>query len=159
MQKIVPHLWFNNQAEEAVQFYVSIFKDAKIFHITRYGDAGPGPVGSVMTIEFKLNGERFIALNGGPEFKFNEAISFLVHCDDQEEVNYYWEKLTADGGKQGPCGWLNDKFGLSWQIVPTALNKLLQDPNPEKAQRVMKAMLDMGKLDVAALQQAATGEK
>ena len=153
MQKIVPFLWFDNNAEEAMQFYTSIFPEAKIGDVTRYGSAGPGPEGSVMSGTFELFGQTFIVLNGGPQFKFTEAVSFFVNCETQEEVNMYWEKLST-GGTPGQCGWLKDKFGLSWQIVPTALGSLLGDPDPAKAQRVMKAMLGMSKLDIAALEQA-----
>jgi predicted 3-demethylubiquinone-9 3-methyltransferase (glyoxalase superfamily) len=152
-QKITPFLWFDQQAEEAASFYTSIFPNSKIVRVDRYGEAGPGPAGSVMTVQFQLEGQTFTALNGGPHFKFTEAISFVVQCQTQEELDYYWEKLSADGGEV-QCGWLKDKFGLSWQIVPTVLADLLSDPDPEKSQRVMKAMLSMKKLDIRALQQA-----
>src|SRR5215831_18344675 len=138
-QKITPFLWFDNNAEEAVNFYTSIFKNSKISTVTRYGDAGPGPKGTVMTIAFELNGMKFAALNGGPVFKFTEAISFVVNCDTQQEVDEFWTRLT-EGGQEVQCGWLKDKFGLSWQIVPTAMLTLLQDPDPEKSKRVMTAM-------------------
>jgi len=154
MQKITPYLWFENQAEEAVRFYTSIFKNSKIGHVQRYGAAGPGPEGEVMVVNFELEGQEFIALNGGPEFKFNESISFYVDCKTQAEVDELWQKLTEGGGEPGPCGWLKDKYGLSWQIIPTALTELLSDPDPEKAGRVMKAMLQMGKIDINGLQQA-----
>jgi len=156
MQKISPFLWFDNQAEEAAKFYTSIFKNSKIGKVSRYGDAGPGPKGSVMVANFELNGQEFIALNGGPQFKFTEAISFVVNCETQEEVDYYWEKLS-EGGKGVQCGWLKDKFGLSWQIVPTALGKLMSDPDPEKSKRVMQAMLKMTKINIKDLERAHQG--
>jgi predicted 3-demethylubiquinone-9 3-methyltransferase (glyoxalase superfamily) len=156
VQKITPFLWFNDNAEEAVNCYCSIFKDSKVEATTRYTDAGPGPKGSVMTIAFELNGQKFVAINGGPIFKFTEAVSFVVNCADQAEVDYYWEKLTA-GGKEVQCGWLKDKYGLSWQIVPTALPQVLKQADPKKSQAVMQAMFKMKKLDVAKLQEAANG--
>ena len=146
-------MWFDNQAEEAVNFYVSIFKNSKITSIDRYGEAGPGPKGTVMTASFELEGQGFMALNGGPEYKFTEAISFFVNCETQAEVDELWAKLSA-GGEEGPCGWLKDKYGVSWQIVPTILGELLNDPDPEKSGRVMKAMLQMKKLDINTLRQA-----
>ena len=152
-QKITPYLWFDDQAEETANFYTSIFKDSKIEEVTRYGKAGPRPEGMAMTVSFKLEGQEFVALNGGPEFKFNEAISFLVSCESQEEVDYFWNNLS-EGGEEGPCGWLKDKYGVSWQIIPTALPELLSDPDPEKSQRVMEAMLQMSKIDIESLQQA-----
>src|SRR6266566_1929307 len=158
MQKITPFLWFNDKAEEAVKFYTSIFKNSKIGKIARYDEAGEKvsgrPAGSVMTIEFQLEGQEFVALNGGPHFKFTEAISFVVNCETQEEVDYYWEKLST-GGKEVQCGWLKDKYGLSWQIVPTVLGELLSGKDNAKAQRVMQAMLKMVKLDIKKLKQAA----
>jgi predicted 3-demethylubiquinone-9 3-methyltransferase (glyoxalase superfamily) len=154
MQKITPFLWFDTQAEEAANFYTAIFKNSKVKSIARYGDAGPGPKGSVMTASFELNGQEFIALNAGPKFKFSPAISFVVNCETQEEVDYYWEKLSA-GGRTDQCGWLTDKFGLSWQVVPTVLGQLMATKDPQKSQRVMQAMLQMTKLDIAKLQQAA----
>jgi predicted 3-demethylubiquinone-9 3-methyltransferase (glyoxalase superfamily) len=154
IQKITPFLWFDHQAEEAASFYVSIFPNSKILKVVRCGEAGPGPAGRAMTVEFQLEGQPFVALNGGPLFKFTEAISFLVSCQTQEEVDSYWEKLCA-GGAQSQCGWLKDKFGLSWQIVPTVLLELLGNPDPVKSQRVMKAMLAMKKLDIRTLKQAA----
>jgi predicted 3-demethylubiquinone-9 3-methyltransferase (glyoxalase superfamily) len=157
MQKITPFLWFDDQAEQAVNFYTSIFKDSKVLSVSRYGDAGPGQPGKVMTATFQLNGQEFTALNGGPEFKFTEAISFFVSVETQAEVDELWEKLTA-GGEESQCGWLKDKFGLSWQIVPTALGELLGGPDPVKAQRAMQAMLQMRKLDIAALQRAYEGK-
>ncbi|HET6488354.1 MAG TPA: VOC family protein [Syntrophales bacterium] len=163
MQKITPFLWFDNQAEEAVGFYTSIFKDSKILTVSRYGEEGAEvsgrPAGTVMTIEFRLLGQEFVALNGGPIFKFTEAISFVVNCESQDEVDYYWEKLSRDGDpKAQQCGWLKDKYGLSWQIVPTVLVKLLTDPDPETSRRAMKAMLQMKKLDIETLEQAAAGK-
>jgi len=153
MQKITPFLWFDDKAEEAARFYTSIFKNSKILSVSRYGDAGPGPKGAVMTATFELEGQQFIALNGGPQFKFTEAISFLVNCESQAEVDELWARLS-EGGQPGPCGWLKDRFGLSWQIFPTALGKMLQDKDPAKSQRVMKAMLQMSKIDIAGLQRA-----
>lgn len=153
MQKITPFLWFDHQAEEAVDFYVSIFKNSQIDSIARYGQDGPGPEGSVMTIAFQLEGQDFVALNGGPVFTFTPAVSFYVACQSQEEVDYFWEKLSA-GGVQDQCGWLKDRYGLSWQIVPTALVEMLQDPDPEKARRVMGAMLQMSKIVIADLRLA-----
>ena|SRR5258705_7704138 len=153
-QKITTFLWFDNNAEEAVNFYVSIFKNSKVLDSVRNGDAGPGPKGSVLTLAFQLDGQEFTALNGGPQFKFTEAISQVVHCQTQEEVDYFWDKLS-DGGQKVECGWLKDKFGLSWQIVPDVLLELLQDSDSQKSQRVMKAMMKMKKLDIEGLQQAA----
>ena len=151
-------LWFDTQAGEAAQFYTSVFKDARMGPVSRYGEAGPRPAGLVMTAEFELNGQKFLALNGGPEFTFTEAISFQIPCADQDEVDYYWDHLTADGGQPGPCGWLKDRFGLSWQVVPAVLASLLSDPDPEKATRANKAMLSMGKLDIAELERAHAGQ-
>jgi predicted 3-demethylubiquinone-9 3-methyltransferase (glyoxalase superfamily) len=153
-QKITPFLWFDNNAEEAMNFYVSIFKDSKIIEVSRYGDAGPGPKGSVMTGTFQLEGQEFMALNGGPHFKFTEAISLFVTCETQQEVDDLWNKLTSDGGAPSQCGWLKDKFGLSWQIVPSILGKLLGDKDPAKSKRVMAAMLKMIKIDINALKKA-----
>jgi predicted 3-demethylubiquinone-9 3-methyltransferase (glyoxalase superfamily) len=164
MQKITPFLWFDDQAEEAVKFYASIFKNSKVGQILRYGEeaakiseSGRRP-GSVLTIEFELEGQRFTALNGGPEFKFNESISFVVNCETQEEVDYFWEKLTADGGQESQCSWLKDKFGVSWQVVPAVLIEMLQDKDSEKAERVMKAMLQMQKIDIKTLKRAYAGK-
>jgi predicted 3-demethylubiquinone-9 3-methyltransferase (glyoxalase superfamily) len=157
-QKITTFLWFDGQAEEAVNFYTSIFKNSKVLNTTRYGDAGPGPKGSVMTIEFDLDGQTFTAINGGPEFKFTEAISLVVHCQTQEEVDYFWEKLPADGGKTIECGWLKDKFGLAWQVTPDILLELIADSDTEKSQRVMKAMMKMKKIDIAEIERAAAGK-
>ena len=156
MPSITPCLWFENQGEEAAEFYVSVFPNSRIVDVARYGPAGPGPEGSVMTVTFELDGQSFTALNGGPEFQFNEAVSFQVDCRDQAEVDHYWSRL-GDGGEEGPCGWLRDRFGLSWQIVPAALPRLLSDPDPEKATRVMQAMLQMKKLDVDVMERAAAG--
>ena len=153
MQKITPFLWFNDKAEEAVNFYVSIFKNSKVMSVSRFGDAGPGPKGSVMSMTFQIEGQDFYALNGGPVFTFTPAISLFVNCESQPEVDELWEKLSA-GGKKDRCGWLKDKYGLSWQIIPTVLGKLLQDKDPEKSKRVMQAMLQMDKIDIKALQQA-----
>lgn len=153
VQKITPFLWFDHQAEDAANLYTSVFPNSKVVKVVRYGKSGPGPAGSAMTVEFQLEGQSFVALNGGPQFKFSEAISFVVNCTTQDEVDAYWEKLSA-GGAEVQCGWLKDKFGLSWQIVPTVLPQLLGDPDPEKAGRVMKAMMTMKKLDIRALQHA-----
>jgi predicted 3-demethylubiquinone-9 3-methyltransferase (glyoxalase superfamily) len=154
MQRITPFLWFNNQAEEAVKFYTSIFKNSKTGSVTRYPEGTPGPAGTVMTVDFQLDGQEFVALNGGPQFPFTEAVSFVVNCDTQEQIDYYWEKLSA-GGKEVQCGWLKDKFGVSWQIVPTVLNELVSDKDAAKAKRVMHALLKMVKLDIEKLQAAA----
>jgi predicted 3-demethylubiquinone-9 3-methyltransferase (glyoxalase superfamily) len=156
MPKISPFLWFDNQAEEAARFYVSVFKNSKIVTTSRYGDAGPGPKGSVMVVVFELDGKEFIALNGGPQFKFTEAISFSVECTTQQEVDEYWAKLS-EGGQEGQCGWLKDKYGLSWQVNPTALGKMLSDPDQQKSKRVMEAMLKMKKIDIGVLKQAYEG--
>ena len=162
MQKITPFLWFDDQAEKAAKFYTSIFKNSKVGKITRYGEsaekAAGRPAGSVMTVEFELEGQKFTALNGGPVFKFNESISFVVNCDTQEEVDSFWEKLSADGGQESQCGWLRDKFGVSWQVVPRALINMLQDKDPKKSERVMKAMLQMQKLDIKTLEDAYAGK-
>jgi predicted 3-demethylubiquinone-9 3-methyltransferase (glyoxalase superfamily) len=153
MQKIVPFLWFDNQAEEAASLYVSVFKNSQITSVRRYGKAGPGPEGSVMSVTFQLEGQEFYALNGGPHFKFTPAISLFVNCETQQEVDELWEKLSA-GGRKDRCGWLQDKFGLSWQIIPKALGELMGDPDPEKSSRVMKAMLQMDKIDIKRLEEA-----
>jgi predicted 3-demethylubiquinone-9 3-methyltransferase (glyoxalase superfamily) len=150
-------LWFDTQGEEAAHFYLGIFKDSKLGRIGRYTDAGPGPAGSVMVVEFELNGQKFIGLNGGPQFTFNESISFQIPCADQAEVDYYWSRLS-EGGQEVACGWLKDKYGVSWQVVPTTVIDLISDPDPEKAARASKAMLSMTKLDIAAIQQAYAGE-
>lgn len=153
-QEIIPNLWFDTEAEEAARFYTSVFDDSRVVNVTHYTDAGPREAGSVMTVEFELNGNRFIGINGGPEFKFNEAVSFQINCDTQEEIDYYWERL-AEGGEEGPCGWLKDRYGLSWQVVPSWLDEVFSDEDRERASRVMDAMLRMRKLDVAALREAA----
>ncbi|HBC46240.1 MAG TPA: hypothetical protein DEO84_11260 [candidate division Zixibacteria bacterium] len=153
MQKITPFLWFDTQAEEAAKFYVTIFTNSKINSIARYGEAGPGPKGSVMIVTFNLNGQEFIALNGGPQYKFTEAVSFAVNCENQNEVDELWEKLS-EGGEKGQCGWLKDKYGLSWQIVPTVLGELMQGKDAGKSKKAMEAMLKMSKLDIQALKQA-----
>jgi len=156
-QKITTFLWFDNNAEEAVNFYVSIFKNSRVLATTRYGEIGPGPKGTVMTIAFQLDGQEFTALNGGPQFKFTEAVSLVVHCNTQEEVDYFWEKLS-EGGEKVECGWLKDKFGLAWQITPDVLLELLEQSDEQKSQRVMKAMMQMKKLDIKGLKQAAEGQ-
>jgi predicted 3-demethylubiquinone-9 3-methyltransferase (glyoxalase superfamily) len=162
MTSVTPCLWFDDRAEEAANFYVSIFDDAKILRIDRYGEEGfelhGKPAGSVMTVAFEIAGQKYTALNGGPQFSFSEAISFEVHCADQEEVDYFWERLTADGGKEVQCGWLQDRFGLSWQIVPEALGRLTSDPDPARSGRVMNAMYGMKKIDIARLEKAYAGE-
>jgi predicted 3-demethylubiquinone-9 3-methyltransferase (glyoxalase superfamily) len=155
MQKITPFLWFDGKAEEAMNFYVSIFKNSKILSVTRYGEAGPGPKATVMTAKFELNGQEFIALNGGPQFTFTEAISFVVNCETQQEVDELWGKLSK-GGNKSRCGWLKDKYGLSWQVVPTALVEMLQDRDAKKSTRVMQAMLQMDKIDIETLRHAYT---
>ena len=157
MQRITPFLWFDDDAEEAANFYTSIFKNSKIKGVSRYGEAGPGPKGSVMVVNFELDGEKFIALNGGPQFQFTEAISLVVNCKNQEDVDYYWGRLT-DGGQPVQCGWLKDKFGLSWQVTPTILAELMQDKDPAVRERVMKQMMQMVKLDIEPLKQAAKGK-
>ena len=154
MGKITPFLWFETQAEEAANFYTSVFRNSKITAVTRYGDAGPGRRGSVMTASFQLDGQEFTALNGGPQFKFSPATSFVIHCRDQEEVDHYWARLS-EGGKPSQCGWLDDRFGVTWQVVPDALLELLKDKDPQKSGRVMQAMMQMTKIDIAALQKAA----
>jgi predicted 3-demethylubiquinone-9 3-methyltransferase (glyoxalase superfamily) len=154
MQKITPCLWFDTQAEDAANFYTSVFKNSRIVKISHYGEAGPREVGLVMTVEFELDGQEYVALNGGPEFTFNEALSLQINCESQDEVDYVWERL-GEGGEFGPCGWLKDRYGVSWQVVPTVLNELVSDPDQAKGQRVMAAMLQMGKIDIAALRAAA----
>lgn len=154
MPKITPWLWFDAEGEEAARFYTSVFPNSRILDVAHYGAAGPRPEGTVMTVSFELYGQKFVALNGGPEFTFNEAVSFQVDCETQEEVDAYWSRLSA-GGEEGPCGWLKDKYGVSWQIVPTVLSELLGDPDQEKSQRVMRAMLTMKKIEIDALEQAA----
>jgi len=154
-QKITPFLWFDNNAEEAMNFYVSVFNNSKISTVTRYGDAGPGPKGSVLTAAFELEGQKFVALNGGPRFKFSEAVSFVINCETQKEIDYFWGKLTSDGGQESMCGWLKDKFGLSWQVVPAEIGSLLTG---EKSNQVMQAIMQMKKLDLGVLRQAAGKE-
>ena len=155
-QKIVPNLWFDTEAEEAAGFYVSVFKNARIVNVTHYTEAGPREAGMVMTVEFELDGQRFVGINGGPQFTFDEAVSFQITCADQDEVDYYWERLT-DGGEEGPCGWVKDRYGLSWQVVPTGMEELFADPDKSRAERAMRAMLEMRKLDIEALRRAADG--
>ena len=155
MTSITPFLWFESRAEEAMNFYVSVFKNSRVINVSRYGEGGPGPAGSVMSVTFELNGQQFHALNGGPAHAgFSETISFLVDCENQSEVDELWEKLTADGGEPGPCGWLKDKYGLSWQIIPKVLGAMLNDKDPHRSKRVMEAMLKMSKIDVKALEAA-----
>lgn len=156
IQKITPFLWYDSQAEEAANFYVRVFPNSKVNKVVRYGETGPGPAGSAMTVQFQLDGQSFTALNGGPIFKFTEAVSFVVHCQTQEEVDRYWQQLSV-GGAESQCGWLKDKFGLSWQIVPGVLPELLSDPDPAKSGRVMQALMTMKKLDIAALKRAGGG--
>ena len=162
MSKITPFLWYDNNAEEAANFYLTVFENSKINKTTRYDDesskAAGRPAGSVMTIEFELDGQKFVAINGGPHFKFTEAVSFVIECENQEKVDYFWEKLSAGGGQESQCGWLKDKFGLSWQVVPTVLTKLLKDKDPQKSKRVMEAMLQMKKIDIQTLKQAHEGQ-
>lgn len=155
-QKIVPSLWFDTEAEEAARFYVDLFDDARIVNVARYTEAGPRPAGTVMTVEFELNGQRFVGINGGPQFTFDEAVSFQISCKDQEEVDYFWSRLSA-GGEEGQCGWLKDRFGLSWQVVPTGMEEIFSDPDPERARRAMEAMLAMKKIDIAEIRRAAAG--
>jgi len=155
-QKITPNLWFDTEAEEAAEFYTSVFENSRIVNRTHYTEAGPREAGMVMTVEFELDGQRFVAINGGPEFKFDEALSLEIHCADQAEIDYFWERLT-DGGAESMCGWLKDRYGLSWQVIPEGMEKLFADPDPEKAERAMHAMLEMKKIDVAALTAAAEG--
>jgi predicted 3-demethylubiquinone-9 3-methyltransferase (glyoxalase superfamily) len=163
IQRITPCLWFDSQAEEAARFYVSIFKNSKIGNVMRYDEASSKaagkPAGSVLTVEFELEGQQFIGLNGGPMFKFSEAVSFMIKCDTQEEIDYFWKKLTSDGGEESMCGWLKDKFGLSWQVVPDGLQDMLQDPDPERSKRVMNALLEMRKVDLPALERAFEGQE
>ncbi|WP_018546073.1 VOC family protein [Streptomyces sp. LaPpAH-108] len=150
-------LWFDGQAEEAAHFYVSVFKDSRIGDVVRHGEASPGEPGTVLTVDFTANGQRFVALDGGPQFRFNESISFQILCADQKEVDHYWSRLTEDGGEPGPCGWLKDRFGVSWQVVPERLLEMIKDPDAAKSDRAMRAMMTMGKMDIAALEQAYTG--
>ena len=156
-QRITPNLWFDGQAEEAAAFYTSVFKSSRVLSTARYPENSPGEAGTVMTVEWELDGQRFVGINGGPEFQFNEAISLQITCADQDEVDFYWERLTADGGEEGPCGWLKDRFGVSWQVVPEGMDEVFASPDPQRAERAMQAMLQMRKLDVAALRAAADG--
>lgn len=153
---ITPNLWFDTEAEEAADFYVSVFENSRIVDVTHYTAAGPRDAGMVMTVEFELNGQRFVGINGGPDFTFNEAVSFEIECETQDEVDAYWERLSA-GGREGPCGWVKDRYGLAWQVVPTGMAELFADPDPTRAERAMRAMLSMGKLDIAAIRAAADG--
>jgi len=155
MPKPTPYLWFDTKGQVAAEFYCSVFPNSRIVKISKYGQAGPRPAGDVMTVEFELDGQRFVALNGGPEFTFNEAVSFEIECQDQAEVDRYWSALTADGGEEGPCGWVKDKFGLSWQVTPRRLNELIADPDQSRGERAMAAMLQMKKIDIAAVEAAA----
>jgi len=156
MPKIIPNLWFDTQAEEAAAFYTTVFPNSRVVNVTRYTEAGPRPAGMVMSVEFELDGQRFVGINGGPDFTFTEAVSFQIDCKDQDDVDYYWQRL-GDGGQEGPCGWLKDRYGLSWQVVPEGMDELFADPDRSRAQRAMTAMLEMGKLDIAALRAAADG--
>ncbi|QKW06142.1 VOC family protein [Streptomyces sp. NA04227] len=158
MPRITPNLWFDTNGKEAAEFYVSVFPNSRITNVTHYGDAGPRPAGTVLTVEFELDGQPYTALNGGPDFTFNEAISLLIDCKDQEEVDYYWDKLLADGGKPVQCGWLTDRYGLSWQVVPAELDRLIADPDKDRADRAMRAMLGQVKIDIAAIRAAADGK-
>ena len=155
-QRITPNLWFDTEAEEAANYYVSIFDNSRIVNVARYTEAGPGEPGSVMVVEFELDGQRIVGINGGPQFKFSEAVSLQVNCETQEEVDLYWERLT-DGGEEGPCGWLKDRYGLSWQVTPSGMDNLFSDPDPQRAERAMRAMFGMKKLDIAELRRAAEG--
>jgi predicted 3-demethylubiquinone-9 3-methyltransferase (glyoxalase superfamily) len=156
LRKIIPNLWFDTEAEEAAGFYTSVFPNSRIVAVARYTEAGPREAGTVMTVEFELDGNRFVGINGGPQFTFDEAVSFQITCEDQGEIDYYWDRLT-DGGEEGPCGWAKDRFGLSWQVVPTGMEELFADPDPKRAERAMQAMFGMRKLDIAALREAADG--
>jgi predicted 3-demethylubiquinone-9 3-methyltransferase (glyoxalase superfamily) len=156
VQKIVPNLWFDTEAEEAASFYTSVFPNSRVVAVTHYTEAGPRPAGTVMTVEFELDGQRLVEINGGPQFKFDEAVSFQINCETQEDVDYYWDRLS-ESGQEGPCGWLKDRYGLSWQVTPTGMEELLADPRPERARRAMEAMLKMNKIDIAELRRAADG--
>ncbi len=155
-EKITPNLWFDTEAEEAANFYCSVFDNSRIVATSHYTESAPREEGMVMTVEFELDGQRFVGINGGPNFKFDEAVSFQINCETQEEIDYYWEKLS-EGGEEGPCGWLKDRFGLSWQVTPTGMDEVFSDPDKERADRAMKAMLKMGKIDIATLRDAADG--
>jgi predicted 3-demethylubiquinone-9 3-methyltransferase (glyoxalase superfamily) len=156
LRKIVPNLWFDTEAEEAANFYISVFDNSRIVNVARYTEAGPREAGTVMSVDFELDGQRFVGINGGPQFTFDEAVSFQITCETQDEVDYYWDRLT-DGGSESQCGWLKDRYGLSWQVVPTGMEEVFSDPDPERARRAMEAMLGMSKLDIAALRRAADG--
>lgn len=157
MQKIIPNLWFDTEAEEAAAFYTSVFDNSRIVGVTRYTEAGPGTAGSAMAVEFELDGQRFVGINGGPQFTFDEAVSFQITCETQDEIDYYWKRLT-EGGEESQCGWLKDRYGLSWQVVPTGMEDALNDPDPQRAERAMQALLGMTKLDIAELRRAADGD-
>ena len=157
MPEIIPNLWFDTEAEEAAEFYTGIFPDSRITLVTHFTENAPRPAGMVMTVEFELDGQRFVAINGGPEFAFDEAVSLAIECESQEEIDHYWDALTADGGEEGPCGWCKDRYGLSWQVVPTGMDQLFADPDQSRAERAMRAMFGMKKLDLAALREAADG--
>ncbi len=157
IRAIVPNLWFDTQAEQAAAFYCSVFKNSRVVSVARYPEGAPGPAGTVMTVEFELDGQRFVGINGGPQFTFDEAVSFQITCEDQAEVDYFWDALLDGGGEESQCGWLKDRFGLSWQVVPDGMDEVFSDPDPQRAQRGMQAMLGMRKLDVAALRRAADG--
>ena len=156
MPKLTPNLWFDSEAEEAADFYISVFKNSRVVNVTHYTEGGPREAGTVMTVEFELDGQSFVGINGGPQFKFDEAVSFQITCETQDEVDYFWDKLT-EGGEESQCGWLKDRFGLSWQVVPTGMEAIFSDPDPKRAERAMQAMLGMKKLDIAALRSAADG--
>jgi predicted 3-demethylubiquinone-9 3-methyltransferase (glyoxalase superfamily) len=156
MQRITTNLWFDNQAEEAADYYCSIFPNSKIVHVARYTESAPGETGSVMVVEWELDGQHFVGINGGPQFQFSEAISLQVNCKNQNEIDYYWDKLT-DGGEEGPCGWCKDRYGVSWQVTPTGMDEMFSDPDPDRADRAMKAMLEMKKINLQALRDAADG--
>jgi predicted 3-demethylubiquinone-9 3-methyltransferase (glyoxalase superfamily) len=158
MQRITPFLWFENNAEEAMNYYVSIFPNSKVLRVSHYSEVGPGPAGTVMTVEFELDGQTFVGLNGGPQDKFNWAVSFVVNCETQDEVDHYWEKLSAGGGEKSRCGWVKDKFGLWWQVTPTILTEVMGDKDPEKAKRVMEAMLKMDKIEIEPIKRAYAGD-
>ncbi len=157
MPRITPNLWFDTEAEEAAEFYVSVFPNSKVTGLTRYGESGPGPAGTVLTVEFELDGQPFLGINGGPVFTFDEAVSFLIDCADQSEIDYYWSALS-EGGEESQCGWLKDRYGLSWQVCPTGMKELFEDPDPGRADRAMRAMLGMGKIDLAELRAAAEAD-
>jgi len=154
--KIVPHPWFDTEAEEAADFYISVFKNSRVVSMAHYPEGSPGPAGTVMVVEFELDGQRFVGINGGPQFKFTEAVSLQINCETQEEIDHYWEQLS-EGGEEGPCGWLKDRYGLSWQVTPAGMDEVFSDPDPKRAQRAMQAMLKMSKLDIAELRRAADG--